>query len=345
MREPRNRVANKPHIARPPLSARASQPITSPAKRAFASRLPPKLAKALWSKAPALVLPKRCTAEEALSWTLAGGLRHLAANEDCARLGSHVEGVHQVRVALRRLRATLALYKALIPVVPRKRLKDRLTAQAQALGGAREWDVFLTETLTPATSEYADDADLALLDREARRRHKQAYAKARHALEAGPFAAVKRDIAHLVQQHRLAPARVPLAVDHAVEVLDSVHRKLRKRGKHLSKMSTQERHHFRIQVKKMRYACEFFAPLFPGAKDSDYHGVLRALQDDLGVLNDLAGARALIASLSTGDTPRHERLARAGQKVLAFHHRTERSRESKLEDHWHRLKQAEPFWR
>jgi CHAD domain-containing protein len=299
----------------------------------------------LWSKAPALVFAKHCTAEEALSSTLAAGLKQLAANEECARLGSHVEGVHQLRVALRRLRATLALYKALIPVVPRTRLKARLTAQAQALAAAREWDVFLTEILTPVTIEFGDDADLALLDREARRRHKQAYAKARRALESGAFAAMKRELAHLVKQHRIAPARMPLADDHAAEVLDSVHRKLRKRGKHLSKMAAEERHRFRIQVKKMRYACEFFAPLFANGRDSDYHGVLRALQDDLGVLNDLAGARALIASLCAGETPRHKRLARAGEKILGFHHRTERMREAKLEHHWHALKQAQPFWR
>ena len=345
MRAPQNRAAKQPAVTKPPMDGRAGPALASQAQRAFAGRKPPKLAKALWSKAPALVLPKRCTAEEALAATLAAGLKHLKANEDCARFGTHIEGVHQVRIALRRLRAALALYKIFIPTLPRKRLKDRLATQATALGDARDWDVFLTETLAFATVEHAGDAGLALLDREARRLHKAAYAKVRHALDAGVFAALKRDVDHLIAQHRNAPARVPLAIDFAAEVLDNTHRKLKRRGKHIVKMSAEERHHFRIQVKKMRYACEFFAPLFPGARESEYHSTLRALQDDLGLLNDLAGARALIASLSTGTTARHQRLAQAGARVIEVHHKAERAREAKLEDHWHALKHAKPFWR
>jgi CHAD domain-containing protein len=224
-------------------------------------------------------------------------------------------------------------------------LKDRLAAQARALGDAREWDVFLDEILAPATAKHGEDADLALLDREARKHHKAAYAKVRHALDSGVFTALKRDLDHLVAQHRGSPARVPLAHDYAADVLDNTHRKLKKRGKHIARMGVEERHHFRIQVKKMRYACEFFAPLFPGARESDYHGILKALQDDLGVLNDLAGARTLVASLSAGKTARHERFARAGERVMEIHRKSERARETKLEDHWHALNQTKPFWR
>jgi len=55
------------------------------------------------------------------------------------------------------------------------------------------------------------------------------------------------------------------------------------------------RHRLRVAYKRLRYALEFFAPLFPGAALRDYHVAASGLQEMLGELNDLAVAMELTA--------------------------------------------------
>ncbi|MCA1978290.1 MAG: CHAD domain-containing protein, partial [Thiobacillus sp.] len=66
-----------------------------------------------------------------------------------------IEYVHQARVALRRLRAALRLYRREFALPPE--LLAGLRTLAGALGPARDWDVLCTETL-PAIAPYFDDA-------------------------------------------------------------------------------------------------------------------------------------------------------------------------------------------
>ena len=69
-------------------------------------------------------------------------------------------------------------------------------------------------------------------------------------------------------------------------------RKIRKQGKKLARLDARSRHKLRIQAKKVRYASEFFADLFPGKKASrrraKFLSALERLQDCLGDLNDIA---------------------------------------------------------
>ncbi|MFD2429345.1 CHAD domain-containing protein [Sphingobium scionense] len=61
---------------------------------------------------------------------------------------------------------------------------------------------------------------------------------------------------------------------------------MKRKGKHLAKRSDERRHQARIAAKKLRYASEFFAPLFPKNKPQRRHAafsaMLEKLQDDLG---------------------------------------------------------------
>ena len=51
-------------------------------------------------------------------------------------------------------------------------------------------------------------------------------------------------------------------------------------------------------MKRLRYACDFFAASFAGAAAQPYIKRLRALQDILGDLNDIAVARRLLAEIA-----------------------------------------------
>jgi CHAD domain-containing protein len=77
-------------------------------------------------------------------------------------------------------------------------------------------------------------------------------------------------------------------------------RKVRKKGKALVQLDARDRHKLRIQVKKLRYAAEFFGELFRGKRASKrrrkFIAGLEHLQDGLGDLNDIMVDEKLITA-------------------------------------------------
>ena len=90
------------------------------------------------------------TAGEAFQLIVRNSFSHLTANDDCARLNLHVEGVHQCRIALRRLRSAFKIFG---PPLRRKRIEpieDEVRWLGKILGTARDLDVLQTDLLEPA---------------------------------------------------------------------------------------------------------------------------------------------------------------------------------------------------
>ena len=125
-------------------------------------------------------------------------------------------------------------------------------------------------------------------------------------------------------------------------------RKAWKRVKHealrLDELSVPERHELRKRLKMLRYAAEFFTPLFPEAETGRFLKRLRRLLDTFGYLNDVAMAETLSDLCRAEAAPDSERDAAAGY-VLGWHSaRAEKAWES-VPMRWRQLKQAERFWR
>ena len=91
-------------------------------------------------------------------------------------------------------------------------------------------------------------------------------------------------------------------IDYAAEQLTRRWRKVRKKGRAISRLDARSRHKLRIQTKKLRYAVEFFATLFQNKRAAKrrkhFHSALERLQDGLGDLNDIAVHEKTIAALS-----------------------------------------------
>ncbi|MET0270091.1 MAG: CHAD domain-containing protein, partial [Sphingomonas sp.] len=87
----------------------------------------------------------------------------------------------------------------------------------------------------------------------------------------------------------------------AADVLDRLRRRIKRRGRKLARLTDADRHEVRILAKKLRYATEFFGPLFDGRKARRRFGAFRtaleALQETLGELNDIATAPVVLARL------------------------------------------------
>lgn len=306
-----------------------------------------------FAKARPAKISKKCTGEEALVATFASCLEHLTANEACAVAMADPEGVHQMRVALRRLGASLTVYRKLVPDGQRRRLKRRLRGVAEALGPARDWDVFIEDVLRPVAADLVADDDILLLRGAAAQRRAVEYRKVRRVLAAQPYTEMRLELAAWLNERvwRQQPvtessARLMGRADRLARmILGKADRKLRRRGKGLELMDPPQRHKLRIRVKKARYACEFFASLFSKKKSEPYLRALRALQDDLGWLHDIEVARDLIATLATGDHDRDLKITRAGGLVLGWHAHAARAREKALAEHWAAFQDAKPFWR
>jgi triphosphatase len=78
-----------------------------------------------WHKAEPLALEADATVEQAIQAILRNCLQHWCANEAAALDGSDPEGVHQMRVAIRRLRSAFSLFGRLIDPAARARLSDQ----------------------------------------------------------------------------------------------------------------------------------------------------------------------------------------------------------------------------
>lgn len=205
------------------------------------------------------------------------------------------EAVHQTRVAIRRLRAACSLFGDVIDDEDAPAFRAELKAVATGLSELRDLDV-LTQRVHTAAIARGQDAS-ALLQQFARRRDEiaqpvrtmlagEAFQKLLFGLaiwiEAGLWCVQYKDTAAL------------LVRTFAARELARRTRKLLRRSRNLPDMPIEERHALRIAIKKLRYATEFFASLFPdgdaGKRRRRTAKALSSLQESLGELNDLAVA-------------------------------------------------------
>jgi CHAD domain-containing protein len=130
----------------------------------------------------------------------------------------------------------------------------------------------------------------------------------------------------------------------AAAALDRRLARAAKRAKGLDRLSTEQRHELRKELKKLRYSVEFCASLYPEKKVKPFLKRLKALQAVFGSLNDAAMAKELLGGPDApgGDDPA---AARAAGFVLGLH--TERAQHGWTEAKalWTALRDTRPFWR
>ncbi|HEY3920408.1 MAG TPA: CYTH and CHAD domain-containing protein [Stellaceae bacterium] len=245
-----------------------------------------------------VVLDRDMTAGEAFKVIALSCLHHLAGNREAIAAGDR-EGVHQMRVGLRRLRAAMAFFKTLLPDAESARIRKNLKWLLGELGPARDLDVLIREGVEPLQQERADGAALAALDSDLKHRRRASLERAKAAIASDRYRATTLDTALWIAGGGWSRTSAPLiagrrerrVADFAAEELARRDRKIVKRVKHLDKLDPHHRHKLRIAVKKLRYADEFFASLYDhgGARRClKYHGqALQAMQSALGKLNDM----------------------------------------------------------
>jgi inorganic triphosphatase YgiF len=302
------------------------------------------------SKAKAPPLKESLSTSEAFGSIMHGCLAHLQENEEGVLQGKDPEFVHQMRVALRRMRSALSLFKDLVSQEHTTTLREELRWLTGELDAARNWDVFYEQTLPPILAAFPDEADLQSLATQSADLRRVQNQRAQEAVKAPRYHHLLLQLgAWLYTQpwhmgagdERTVAPESPI-VEFAAQVLQKRHKKLRQRGHQLTALSPPERHQVRIAAKKLRYATDFFTILFPRKLAYRYSKTLAALQDVLGLLNDAATAMALLQELASTvaeGTPREARGIVRGWVQGTSHLRLQ-----ELEHVWETFLESKRFW-
>jgi len=244
---------------------------------------------------------------EACALFIETALEQLQRNWAGAIVGEDPEFIHQARVALRRLRATFGVFRAVIPIETALPLRNGLRSLMSELGPARDWDVFLGETLPALKSSLPEESGLVWLTEESSSARQKAQERAALALKAKEVPVLLLQLGRLACQLRRPSDDVVQVKSSSKKALPEFARSvLRKRAKQadvdaqsLAELDIEARHAWRITLKKLRYSGDFLAPVF-GRKDRTRRWIdaLSSLQDILGSLNDAATTERLIAELA-----------------------------------------------
>lgn len=235
-------------------------------------------------KPGSIALPMRISGARAFDTVARACLAHADANEPFIDVHGDHEGVHQFRVAYRRLRSLFSLCRQVAHAdAEAARLKAGLRELTVAFGPARDLDVFLEAhtDLTPA------DAARLQLAREA------AYQRAGDFLQAPAWLQLRADLDRWLaagSPRAVLPTSTWSARPMAAQALRRRRRRILRAAGHLTELSPHDRHQVRIEAKKVRYGAQFFGSLWPQERHAvkNLESLLSRLQDELGALNDAA---------------------------------------------------------
>jgi triphosphatase len=285
--------------------------------------------------------------DEAIGIVIGGCLSHFIANWPAFDGPERTEAVHQMRVALRRLRAALGLFQRFFPCAEFAGFRAEAGRLASGMGEARNWDVFAGMVQDGPAKAFAGEPgfDRLMAGIEGQRKEGaeavaallQASATTRFVLAVQEF--VARSLwRNAVAGDALGRLTEP-AAGFAAECLQFLHRRVRKRGHGLLHLPPEQRHRVRIALKNLRYAADFFSDLF-GHGVRPYAQAAAKLQDVLGSYNDTVMVADHIARLG-----RDERgMERAGGIVMGWYGHGAADHDAALAERWKRFRKAKRFW-
>lgn len=251
------------------------------------------------------------SAERAFRLLLAHELRMILGNEECVRDDLHVEGCHQMRIAMRRLRVAFRLFKKVLPTEEAALIRRLLKHCSKELDGLRDWDVFLDETLPAIGKPFPDHPGLGELRIAAQRQRAQALDRARAMINSPEYGQLLLLLGAWASYSRWASganAAQRKVMDSPVSelaapLLNKARQRVVKRSAGISGLPAEQLHALRLDVKRMRYGSDFFGDVYGGKKLTKFRAKLIRMQEILGQMQDAAVAEARLGDLSPQLSP------------------------------------------
>lgn len=302
-------------------------------------------------KAEPLVLHESIGFDDLLAAVISHTLGHFISNWAVLRETDVPEAVHQLRVALRRMRSALGAFRKVAESPELETIRQDAKRIASSLGLARECDVFRENAMQgPLRQNPAAVRGAVPLLEMVESQRKQAYAEARRILEETDTSLFVLKVQRFITDRAWQSASSPQergsfqssGRSFAVSVLDRLLRRCLKRGKHLRAMTDEERHELRIALKNLRYASEFFGSLF-GEDKRRRRFVKRVaeLQEDFGARNDAATAEAFIEKLGL---PPEGDIRFASGFLLGWYRHASAAADEHLMRNWKSFETSPAFW-
>ncbi|WP_026312632.1 CYTH and CHAD domain-containing protein [Bradyrhizobium huanghuaihaiense] len=289
------------------------------------------------------------TLDEAFATILRSCFLHLLQSLPAAEDGRNPEGVHQLRVSLRRLRSALDLMRSAGALSNLDSLRSEARWLAQDLSAARDWDVFQLDTLPTIARACPSVAGFDALERVAAQRQSEAYRKAHLALDDRRCAVFLISLGGWIEtrgwRNDVAPEDLGRlaepAVNFARRVLSEQHAKVLKRGRRFRSLTVDEVHRVRLAAKRLRYLGEFLLPLFADRKSArKFARRLAGLQEELGAFNDMAVTASLLDGLGSEDRDS----AVAAAAIAGWQARASIGAQRSLQDSWRDFTAARVPW-
>ncbi len=229
---------------------------------------------------------------------IAACLAQAQANEAGVLASRDVEFVHQLRVALRRLRSALRLFDGALDPGETAPFADDLRWAAGALGSCRDWDVFATQALPPLLEACGDAAETPRMLRRARERQREARRAAQAVVSSSRYGLAMLRVARWLASPpgESAPGTPGLKAFASTRLRKGA-RNLADGHRDFASLDAAGRHALRIRVKRQRYAVEFFAGIFRAREASRHARRLADAQEAFGLANDCATALAHVKEL------------------------------------------------
>jgi CHAD domain-containing protein len=232
-------------------------------------------------------------------------LQHFQDNLQGAMASDDAEYLHQMRVALRRLRVVLRVVEKIRADQQLSGLYGEVSDLCIALGRVREWDVFIAGISQPMCARMPGHSGLQALLVASERQRAACYATLRGATQARELQRLLLRFAIWMNgDYWLNESWQPRA-ENGQQTQDFATRRLRKlakrfalSGQHLDSAEAAQLHALRIIAKKLRYSSEFFSALYDEEKAGAYLAALSRVQDVLGQINDVAVAYRLLDGLA-----------------------------------------------
>ncbi|HXW83456.1 MAG TPA: CHAD domain-containing protein [Candidatus Binataceae bacterium] len=220
----------------------------------------------------------------AVKSSLSSGLEKLRAQEDGAAVGD-VESLHQLRVATRRLRASIDLFGSVLNGNQVRLWKRDLPWVAQAAGQVRERDIIATlirvraAKIDPKLAESLGAAYQKLSVERSDRLHNFATV-----LQSERYQQMINRLAHPVLRKGAEEQKLARS---AADILRPIASGAARAGEHLAADAPPGAvHRARVRVKRLRYGLELLAE-FGGKRKRKALALLEELQDQLGEFNDV----------------------------------------------------------
>ena len=271
-----------------------------------------------------LQIKRKATVEEAYATVLEHCLDQMMVNQVAALETRSPEGLHQMRVALRRLRSALLVFSPMMNGEKEDSFKRDARWLTNALGRARDYDVVLADIIDPALASPKNKAAvMKSLHSTAAEYREEAWRSALAVMRSKRTTRFILNIALYLEtrgwregrtRRELNAMREPLT-SFAALALDKRLKSVQRLARDISELAVDDRHELRKRLKKLRYALSFFAGLYPRAAANSYLTRLSNLQKVFGSLNDLQTAEGILRELSK----KNPRFKAPGERLVAHH--------------------------